>query len=115
MSNPTIESHFDGKAEVVKSIYETLLTGLAPFGKVSAVPKQTSIHLDNASGFAGVYTRKNFINLHFRLTQKIDDPRIVKVEQLSARRFKHTVKIKAVSDVDQQLLDWLKEAYELAG
>lgn len=115
MSNPTIASHFDGKESIVQSIYDTLLARLTSYGEVNAVPKQTSIHLDNSSGFAGVYTRKNYINLHFRLTQEIDDPRITKVEKISAHRFKHTVKLETVADVDQQLLDWLKEAYELAG
>ena len=113
--NPTVASHFEGKEPVVRAIYDKLLVGLTSYGEVKAVPKQTSIHLDNASGFAGVYTRKNYINLHFRLATKIDNPRIAKVEQLSARRFKHTVKLEAVEDVDQQLFEWLKDAYELAG
>lgn len=95
--------------------YDKLLVGLAPYGEVNAVPKQTSIHLDNTSGFAGVYTRKTYINLHFRLDYKLDDPRISKVEQLSAKRFKHTVKLENTTDVDDQLLAWLKDAFELAG
>ena len=115
MITPTVASHFEGKEPAVRAIYDRLLSGLAPYGEVKEVPKQTSIHLDNTSGFAGVYTRNSFINLHFRLAQKIDDPRIAKVEQLSARRFKHTVKLEKVEDVDQQLLKWLKDAYELAG
>lgn len=115
MSKPTIDDHFVGKEPVVRAIYDKLLVGLASYGEVKQSPKQTSIHLDNASGFAGVYTRKNYINLHFRLTQKLDDPRIANVEQLSARRFKHTVKLDTVEAVDQQLFEWLKESYELAG
>jgi hypothetical protein len=109
-----IKSHFDGKEPLVKDIYQQLLTGLREFGDVLESAKQTSIHLDNASGFAGVYTRKNYINLHFRLTRKIDHARFTKVEQLSANRFKYTVKLVTMDDVDEQLLGWLKEAYELA-
>jgi hypothetical protein len=115
MDDQEIDKHFDGNEPKVRSIYDQLLDRLREFGDIREVPKQTSIHLDNTSGFAGVYTLKNYINLHFRLTKKIDDARIVKVEQLSARRFKHTVKLQAVSDIDEQLLEWLKDAYELAG
>ena len=114
MSAPTIASHFDGNEPVVQAVYDALLAGLSAYGEVNAVPKKTSIHLDNASGFAGVYTRKSYINLHFRLDYKLDDSRIVKVEQLSARRFKHTVRLDDTSDVDDQLMNWLKDAYELA-
>ena len=108
-------SHFDGKEPIVSDIYNRLLADLALFGTIHEVPKQTSIHLDNVSGFAGIYTRKSYINLHFRLSRKIDNPRITKVKKLSANRYKYTVKLVAVGDIDEQLLVWLKEAYELAG
>ena len=115
MSNHSIGAHFEGKEPQVKQIYEALLNNLSALGEVKAVPKQTSIHLDNNTGFAGVYTRRDYINLHFRLAEKVEHPRIAKVEQLSANRFKHTIQLNAESDVDEQLLEWLKKAYELAG
>lgn len=114
MTTPTIESHFENKVAGVRAVYDHLLRSLRQFGDVHEAPKQTSIHLDNKSGFAGVYTRKNYILLHFRTDYKIDDPRITKIEQHSARRFLHTVKLENVSDVDEQLLGWLKDAHCLA-
>ncbi len=41
-------SHFNGKEPIVSDIYNQLLADLALFGKIREVPKQTSIHLDNA-------------------------------------------------------------------
>ena len=111
----TVASHFEGKEPVVMQIYDHLLNILRQFGEVHEAPKQTSIHLDNANGFAGVYTRKNYILLHFRTDYPIDDPRITKHEQLSVRRFMHTVKLTQPSDVDPQLITWLQDAYKLAG
>ena len=111
----TVAEHFEGKEAVVKQIYDQLLQALRQFGAVHEAPKQTSIHLDNANGFAGVYTRKNYILLHFRTDYPIDDPRITKHEQLSVRRFMSTVKLTQESDVDVQLLKWLEDAYQLAG
>jgi hypothetical protein len=110
-----VADHFEGKETVVKQIYDHLLEELRRFGPVHEAPKQTSIHLDNANGFAGVYTRKNYILLHFRTDHRIDDPRITKHEQHSARRFMHTVKLSQPADVDAQLLGWLADAYKLAG
>ena len=71
---------------------------------------QYYIHLEKNSGFAGVHPRKGYFNLEFRTDYKIDDPRIVKQQQLSARRYEHTVKLERESDVDEQLLKWLKDA-----
>jgi hypothetical protein len=111
----SVETHFEGKAPQVRATYEHLLTSLRLFGQVAESPKGGSIHLDNESGFAGVYTRKDYILLHFRTDYKIDHPRMTKVEQLSARRFKHTVQLRQPSDVDAELLAWLNDAYKLAG
>lgn len=115
MSEYTIESHFIDKDPEVHRMYAVLLEKLRELGDVHEAPKKSSIHLDNASGFAGVYTRKNFIRLHFRLDYELNDSRLEKVEQLSAKRYKHTVKLETLSDIDEQLLTWLKDAYELAG
>ena len=52
-------------------------------------------------------------NLEFRTDYLIDDPRIARKQQLSARRFEHTVKVQTESDINPQLLQWLKDAYEL--
>ena len=110
----TVDSHFDGKEPTVRQIYDRLIDALVQLGEVRQVSKKGSIHLDHQTGFAGVYTRKSYINLHFRTEFKIEHPCIAKVEQLSARRFKHTVKLEQPEDVNSQLLGWLKDAYELA-
>lgn len=111
----TVDEHFEGKDDVVRQIYDQLLAALRQFGTVQATPRKSSIHLVNVSGFAGIYPRKNFILLQFRTARKIDSARIEKTEQLAARRFKHTARLSQPAEVDEELLDWLKSAYELAG
>jgi Domain of unknown function (DUF5655) len=110
----TVDSHFVGKNPELKAAYDRLLAELRKFGPVNEAAKQTSIHLEKNSGFAGVHPRKNSFNLEFRTDYKIDDPRITRQQQLSARRFEHTVKVEQESDVDARLLKWLKDAYELS-
>jgi hypothetical protein len=109
----SVESHFEGKP-ALKAVYDKLLAGLRMFGEVREAVKQTSIHLEKNSGFAGVHPRKNYFNLEFRTDNKIDHPRITRHQQLSTRRFEHTVKLETEADVDEQLLIWLKAAYELS-
>ncbi|WP_420629147.1 DUF5655 domain-containing protein [Candidatus Leptofilum sp.] len=111
----SINDHFEGKDERVRVIYERLLGSVREFGHVHEAPKKGSIHLDHKSGFAGVYLRKNYILLHFRTDYPIDSSRIQKQQQLSARRFKHTVRLDSGKQIDQELLSWLKDAYLLAG
>ncbi len=114
MDTHSIEPLFEGKAPQLRATFDHLVKQLEQFGEIKVAPKQTSIHLEKNSGFAGVHPRKTYFNLEFRTDYKIDHPRITRVQQLSARRFEHTVKLENESDVDVQLLAWLKDAYELS-
>jgi hypothetical protein len=107
------QSHLDGREQVVTAIYEKLIGELHQFGQLKIEPKKTSIHLGNRFGFAGVYTRKNYINLELHLNYRLESNRVSKVEQASANRFHHTIKLSSPKEVDDELLHWLKEAYEL--
>ena len=65
------------------------------------------------SGFAGVYSRKNYLLLKIHTNFEIESERIQKIEKISANRFKHIVKLEKLNDVDKELISWLKSAYEL--
>src|ERR1041385_896260 len=110
----SVEHLFEGKAPELRVTFDHLVSELRKIGEIKVSPKQTSIHLEKNSGFAGVHPRKAYFNLEFRTDYKIDDPRITRIQQLSARRFEHTVKLEKESDVDDQLLKWLKDAYDLS-
>lgn len=71
--------HLKDKEQIVSAIYETLIAQLHKFGPLKIEPKKTSIHLGNRFGFAGVYTRKNYINLEVHLNHKLSNKRISKV------------------------------------
>src|ERR1700760_397685 len=105
-------SHLEGKEPVVTGIYEKLVAELQKFGQLKIEPKKTSIHLGNRFGFAGVYTRKDYINLEVHLNHKLENKRVSKVEQASPNRYHHTIKLTSPKDVDKELLRWLKAAYE---
>ena len=110
----SVEGHFAGKDPAVIKIYDHLLKHTRRFGPVSEDPKKTSIHLNNVTAFAGVATRKSSIILTIKSDRALDSPRIHKSEQTSARRFHHEVKLTAPSDVDAELIGWLKSAYALS-
>src|ERR1043165_8073512 len=110
----SVDHLFEGKTPELRATYEQLIHRMQAFGEVRIAPKQTSIQLEKNSDFAGVHPRKSYFNLEFRTDYKIDDPRITRTQQLSAKRFEHTVKLERETDVDEQLLKWLKDAYNLS-
>jgi hypothetical protein len=105
--------HLKDKEQNVTDIYNKLIAELRKFGPLKIEPKKTSIHLGNKYGFAGVYTRKDYINLEIHLNYTLTSERVLKMEQGSTNRFHHTIKLSKPKDIDKELLTWLKEASEL--
>lgn len=105
--------HLKSKDPIVTKIYEKLIAALLKFGQLKIEPHKSSIHLCNRFGFAGVYTRKDYINLEVHLNYKLTGKRVSKIEQASANRFHHTIKLTQPKDIDKELLTWLKQAYDL--
>jgi hypothetical protein len=110
----SVKSHFEGKGPSAQATYDRLLQKTRQFGRVSEEPKKTSIHLVNRTAFAGVVTRKGAIILTVKSDRQLSSPRIHRSERTSSNRFHHEVKLGAPSDVDAELLKWLKDAYELS-
>ena len=105
-------NHLEDKDPLVTEIYERLIAELQKFGPLKIEPKKTSIHLANRFGFAGVYTQQKAINLEVHLNYRLINQRVVKVEQASANRYHHTIKLVSTEDIDSELLTWLKQAYD---
>jgi hypothetical protein len=45
------------------------------------------------------------------LDHPIESPRVVKIDQTSARKFGSVVEVSSPADVDDELQQWLREAY----
>jgi hypothetical protein len=110
----TVKSHFEGKSPAVRETYEQLMKVSKTFGRVTEDPKQTSIHLVNTTAFAGVATRKDSLILTIKSNRKITSPRIFKSEQTSAQRFHHEIKLVSPSEVNDEVISWLCDAYALS-
>lgn len=110
----TTSSHFEGRAPVVREIYDRLIKAVRGFGPIREDPKKTSIHIVNRTALAGVATRKDYLILTIKSDRKLTSRRVHKSEQASTRRFHHEVKLTSPADVDSELVGWLKSAYALS-
>ena len=106
---------FEGKEPVALEIYNVLKTAVRSLGPFEEVPKKTSIHLGRKSAFAGVHPRKAAILLVIRTSAPVDSPRIRKLERVSANRWHNEMLLASPSEVDAEVMDWLRQGYELSG
>lgn len=68
----------------------------------------------NRTAFAGVVTQKSALILNIKSSAPIGNPRLTRTEQVSAQRYHQEIKLTNPAQVDEQLVGWLKQAYELS-
>ena len=110
---PPEQNALSNISPTVRQIYDELLAAIEPFGPFREEVKKTSIHLSRGSAFAGVHPRKEYLIVTVKADKPISSPRIVKSEQVSKSRWHLDVKVLDRSEIDAELLQWLKAAYEL--
>jgi hypothetical protein len=98
----------------VRATYAVILKATEKFGPVRIEEKKTSIHLAAKTAFAGVHPQKASLVLTVRSAAAIDSPRVKKAERVSANRWHNDMKLSGPSEVDRELIGWLKAAYALS-
>ena len=97
----------------VRNLFKVLKTEFNKFGKFDIEEKNTSFHITHKGAFAGIHPRKSYLILNIVSSSPIKSNRVAHLEQVSKSRFHNEVKIEKKSDIDDELVCWLKQAYEL--
>ncbi len=94
-------------------LYRNLRAALRPFGAFREEEKKTSVHFVRGSAFVGVHFRRSHLLLTIKTAGPIDLPRIVKVEQVSKNRWHCELKLHAETEIDGDLTEWMRNAYDI--
>jgi hypothetical protein len=111
----TVDQHFEGRSPHVREIYDRILAACSDFGDIAEDPKKTSIHLNRKSAFAGIKTQVGSLVLTVKSTEDISSTRVSKSLQASARRWYCYIKLSTADDVDEEVVAWLRNSYDLSG
>ena len=80
-------------------------------GPVHVEPVSVGVFLKRSRTFAELRPLTRWETLSFGLSRRIDDSRIARHMAGSPNRVYHVVKLWTPEDVDEQVRDWLVEAY----
>jgi uncharacterized protein DUF5655 len=97
----------------LQRVYGHLLKAVRTIGRVTEERGERSVLLRSRGGFLGVHPKRDGLDLQIVTDHAIRAARVTKVDRVSARRFHVYVRLVTEKDVDSQLLDWLREAYDL--
>ncbi|MGI9542346.1 MAG: DUF5655 domain-containing protein [Cyclobacteriaceae bacterium] len=110
-----VTNQYQGK-EDLKPIYEKLVAAISKFGKdITNTPKKEAVSMIRKKQFALIKpATKTRIDLGLKLKGKPTSERLEHSGPFGAM-CTHRVRLANVNDVDNELVKWLKEAYEMAG
>lgn len=108
-----IENHFKNK-ESSKILFTKLIKAIEDrIGEVKIESLPCCIHLVSSYTFSGVWILKDRIRLDFRVDYKIESKRMINQQNLSKNRNIYYIDIKDEKEIDSELLNWIKDSYNL--
>ena len=110
-SNVSLQSHFAGKSETVRELFDELSALIKKCGPVKVLPEKTRIAFQVRMSFIAVQVRRNYLIGHFVFDRRIEHPRFLRVETFSPRNHLHAFRLNSLSDLDDEFAGWIREAY----
>ena len=113
-SNELVENQYKGKDNLLP-IYEKLIGVVNEFGEdVEITPKKTEVSLDRKKKFAVIRpSTKTRIDLGLKLKGKLVTDRLENSGPFGTM-CTHRVRLNDINQIDNELIEWLKEAYQKA-
>ena len=109
----TVEQHLGGKSSDVISLYEQFVALVKRCGPVTIVPAKTRIGFQVRMIFTALSVRQRSLDCHVVLSRRLESARFMRIQSLSPRNHVHYFSIKSPEDLDDEVLGWLREAYEV--
>jgi hypothetical protein len=110
----SLDEFFDGSPQRERPIFEAVMSHIDQLGPVVVEPVSVGILFKAGPVFAELRPRKRWVALSFTLPVKLQSARLSrKVIPTSAtqQRWYHVINLTEAAQVDDEVRDWLTEAY----
>ncbi len=111
-----IDRQYAGGKEALRPIYERVAEVIAEFEDVEVGPRGTYVSFGRPKQFALVQpSTKTRVDVGLRLPGAPATERLREAGSFGSGNITHRVALRAVDDVDAELEEWLRDAYEARG
>ena len=107
----TIADYFLTGPPFERPVFDAVVAHMASVGPVHVEPVSVGIFLKRSRTFAELRPMTKWVAVSFRLTRQVTSDRIARKVIISGRTMYHVVNVADPQQVDDQLCDWLTEAY----
>ncbi|MCU0489930.1 MAG: DUF5655 domain-containing protein [Anaerolineales bacterium] len=110
-----VDALFSGKKAALRPVYEKILSALQPIGEFTIQPRQAYIGLARKQQFAAVKpSTPARLDLGLRLKDPATSPRLEPAQGVGGGSINYKVSLHSPGEVDAQVVEWLRQAYERA-
>jgi len=107
----SLEDYFATGPPFERPIFEAVHGHLTTVGPVHLEPVSVGLFFKRSRTFVELRPMTRWVVLSFILSRSVDDPRITRRITISGHRTYHQTKLRSPADVDDQVRDWLTDAY----
>ena len=108
-----LDRHFARTSPAVRAAFDRVLAVVSGLGPVTVLPEKTRIALQARMSFAAFTPRRHWLGGHLVLARRIDSPRFLRIDTYSPRNVVHVFRLTSPTDVDEEFVAWLAEAYQV--
>jgi hypothetical protein len=110
----SVEKFLTRKSSHARSLYEQFSALIHDCGPVLIAPAKTRIGFQARMIFAAVNRLDDRgLTAHVVLTRRLKSPRFLRIETMTQKCYVHHFRIESLNELDAELKDWLREAYEV--
>ncbi|MFN8179942.1 MAG: YdeI/OmpD-associated family protein [bacterium] len=106
-----VDAAFTGKPPFIRALFDRFRGMVESLGPVTLVPYHNRVGFMVRVRFAGAIPMKRWLEVGFWLPRRIDHPRMYKIETLYPDVHIHRLRVTRKDELDDELLEWLREAY----
>lgn len=108
----SIDETFRGRPPEQRAIYDAIVRHVETLGEVHIDALQVGVFLKSDRKFADLRPKSKWLQCGVYLPYVIDDPRVARSFRLSEHRCISIFKLFDPADVDEQLREWLTDAFD---
>ncbi len=108
-----INTIFADKPAEIRDLYEIFVQKVQEIGPMEIHVAKWNISCRAASTFVGIFPEKRDLAISFVRDEPLDDFPVYATHHYSKNRWSNHVKIEEAEEIDEQLLRWIKDAYQL--
>jgi hypothetical protein len=94
-------------------IYKALMDYISSLEGCELQENASSFHVVRGRAFLGIHPRRGGILVNIVLNRQLDSARVHRAEQVSANRWHNEIILLDPAEIDDKLLAWIREAYDL--